>query len=127
MGKISAGQSIRGVGKSLGVDESTVRGWKKNQAKLKDFATNKKGRVRDNRRIGSGKKAAFPTLEQKLFSWVRDRNEKGLRVKDKFIVARAKAIREEMLVDLSANDSDESKREAEALSKFAVPQLVHAL
>lgn len=104
----------------MGVDESTVRGWKKNQSKLNKFVEDKKGRVRDVRRIGSGKKAAFPILEQKLFEWVTDRNVKGLRVKDKFIVARAKAIREEMVAELSSNDSEENKRQAGELNKFAV-------
>lgn len=67
----------------------------------------KKGR--NVRKLGSGKKAAFPELEQKLFEWVTDRNQKGLRIKDKYIVARALALKEEILSEQPEEDLKELK------------------
>lgn len=40
--------------------------------------------------------------------WIRDRNSKGLRVKDKFIHARARALKEEMIAEQSLVDSEEA-------------------
>lgn len=110
---------MRSVGKGLGVDESTVRGWKKNQEKLKSFASAKKGimPLRQVRRIGGSNSAAFPELEQKLISWVTDRNKKGLRVKDKYIQARALALKEEILAEY-ANDGDQNQEKIDSLEKF---------
>lgn len=118
MGKIQAGQSIRSAGKELGIDESTVRGWKRNQEKLRSFATSKKGNLRTVRRVGSGKSAAFPVLEQRLITWVELRNKQGLRVKQKFIIARAKALRDDLILELSGNNAAQSAEQIKALRGF---------
>lgn len=39
----------------------------------------------------------FPLVDGAVFKWVKDRNEQGLRVKDKFIMVRARKVRDELL------------------------------
>lgn len=117
--RINEGQSLRSVGRGLGVDESTVRGWKRNQEKLESFKSTKKD-VRNYRRLGSGKRAAFPELEAKLFTWVHDQNAKGSQVKDKCIQARAAEIKEELLLELANYDDEQNLVRLKNLQEFGV-------
>lgn len=103
--RVEKGESIRSVGRSLGIHESVIRAWKRSGEKLKSFASVKKESLRKVRRVGCGKSASFPLLEQRLIAWVEIRNKQGLRVKDKFIIAHAKAIRDEFILALSSEDS----------------------
>lgn len=109
-----AGKSIRSIGKDHGIDESVIRGWLKNQNKLKTCVDNKNVSVRKSRKIGSGRKAFFPELENRLVKWVRDRNLAGLRVKDKYIEMTAKSIRDELIKEAIAalpDDTDNTTRD----------------
>lgn len=82
--KIEGGQSRLSAAKEIGVDESVVRRWMNKKESLKSSVGGRNVNVRKTRKLGSGKKAAFPILEERLVAWVHDRNSKGLRVKDKF-------------------------------------------
>lgn len=61
-----------------------------------------------------GRKAFFPELEKQLNAWILSRNEKGLRVKDKFIRAHMRNLRDEAL------SNPQSEKEKESLKKFDV-------
>lgn len=54
--------------------------------------------IRVSRRLpNGGRKPLFVELEAQLYDWISLRNQKGLRVKDKFIVAKMKNIKDECL------------------------------
>lgn len=119
LAKVDGGQSMRSVAKDLGVHESVVRSWKRSQLKLNSFASATKESLRTVRRVGCGKSASFPILEQKLITWIEIRNKKGLRVKDKFIIARAKALRDDFISELSKDNDEASVEQVKALKGFS--------
>lgn len=70
--------------------------------------------------MGSGKRAAFPELEEKLFTWVNNQNAKGLQVKDKCIQARAAVIKEDLLLELANHDDEQNQVRLKNLQEFGV-------
>lgn len=121
---VAAGKSIRQTGKEMGIDESVVRGWIRNQEKLKSCVGGKKVSVRRSRKVGCGRAALFPELENRLITWIREKNTAGLRVKDKYIELKAKAIRnkliEEALDSQNSNLNDENRENVKKLEGFLV-------
>lgn len=91
-----------------------------NREKFKSSVGGRNVNIRLTRKLGSGKKAAFPDLEERLIAWIHDRDSKGLRVKEKFIMARAGAVREELLAEYSVIDTDDAKQRMKALKDFMV-------
>ena len=60
---------------------------------MKQMLQDKTIQIRAKRRIsGRGNKAQFADLENQLISWVRERNDRGLTVKNKYIIANAKFL-----------------------------------
>ena len=94
-----SGASVRSFATLHKLDESTVRRWKRDEEKMKDAVKGMRKSTTMRKLPGSGRKSLFPTLETRLFNWIQMRNKTGLRVKDKYIVAKAKAIREDMIVE----------------------------
>lgn len=61
--------------------------------------------VRKTRKLGSVPKRKLPFLYWSTTRFrIHNRNSKGLRVKDKFIFARARAVKEEMVAEYSSID-----------------------
>ena len=90
-----SGLKIREFSRRHRISETCLRRWIKSRDSLR--ASKKGGR----RLPGGGRGSFFPQLEAKLFSWITDRNKQGLRVKCKYIIHRALAIKEEMVAELS--------------------------
>lgn len=90
----SSGQSIRAFAKSKNLDESLIRRWKKAEAALRA------GKSASRRLPGGGRKSFFPQLEARLYNWVHERNKKGLKVKCKYIIARAIEIKKELIAEM---------------------------
>jgi hypothetical protein len=95
------------AGKNRGIEESVVRGWVKNQEKLKSFVGGKNVSVRQSRKVGCGRRALFPELENRLIAWVTQRNRAGLRVKDKYIEMQAKTIRTKLVEEIAEANNGE--------------------
>jgi hypothetical protein len=53
--------------------------------------------IRKVRNIPRGRIVAFPEIDARLLEWVKARNAKGLRVKDKFIQIQARNIRDQLI------------------------------
>lgn len=71
-------------------------------------------KVKKNRRLrGCGRKTPYAELESELFEWIKERNKLGLRVKDRYIQAKMKLLRDNRLLNA---DVDESERQL--LQKF---------
>lgn len=116
--KFESGQSMRSIGKEIGANECVVRRGVREKDKLKSSVGTRNVNVRKTRKIGCGKKAAFPELELRLIKWIHDRNSRGLRVKDKFIHARAIMLKAEMIAELTLTDTDEARIEIKAHEEF---------
>ena len=83
--------SIRSVGRKYNVNESTVRGWIKNEDKLKELLTVKDitGNNTKLRLPGGGRKSLSEDMEQLLYDWIIARRARNLRVTAKSICDQA--------------------------------------
>lgn len=118
------GSKIAEIARKFNVNESTVRGRIKKQDQIKEISNSTNLSLSAKRRcIGGGKKPSFPDIEDEVFQWVLESNNLGLVVKDKFIIAKAKEIRDEKLMTFRETVDPECenellKQEIEALEKF---------
>ena len=78
--------TIRSVGRKYNINESTIRGWIKNESKLRDM---KPGVARGS---GGGKKPTSEDMEIILYDWIINRRSRNLRVTVKSICEEALAI-----------------------------------
>lgn len=67
---------------------------------------------------GSGRKAFFINLEYRLIEFIQERNKLGLRVKDKYITAKMKALRDAEIERLSMSEEDDDKKNLDKLKHF---------
>lgn len=86
--------SLRKFAASRGISESTLRSWKKQEQQLR--ASNIKS-IKKSRNISRIKRGYFPVVDDELIQWVKDRNSKGIRVKDRFLQQQAINIRDRIL------------------------------
>ncbi|EGZ20970.1 hypothetical protein PHYSODRAFT_488094, partial [Phytophthora sojae] len=87
------GCDFHALAKKHKVTSSMVRDWVKNQDKLQQASKDRQVGTRVACRMpGAGRKAQHHDLEERLHSWIVDRNNKGLRVKDKYIRLQALSI-----------------------------------
>ncbi|KAL3697267.1 hypothetical protein R1sor_011343 [Riccia sorocarpa] len=87
------GRSYDTLAKKYGVAKSSIREWMQSKDKLEAALKDKEVQTRKTRRLGAGgRKCQYPELEEILISWIRDKNTKGLRVKDKYIQLKAHSL-----------------------------------
>ena len=79
---IARSSSIWSVGRKYNVNESTVRGWIKNEGKLKELLTLKDitGNNTKIRLPGGRRKSLSEDMEQLLYDWIIARGARNLRV-----------------------------------------------
>lgn len=96
-------------GPANGVNESMIRKWLTKEDSLKAIPRKD---LRKSRRLPRARVGHWPMIDAKVLAWVKQRNELGLRVKDKFLIAYAKKIRDELLA------SEDFEGDKEALKRF---------
>lgn len=104
--------SGRAFSKSVGINEATIRLWMSKEETLgtfKDSAIVRKARKVPRKRIGF-----HPELDRLVHSWVKDRNDNGIRVKDRFIMMRAKQVRDELLAAGAQSGGRQALKDFEA-------------
>lgn len=107
------GLSIRAYSEKVNINETVLRRWKK---LMPIFDQNVK-RSRKIRNKPRDKCSMHPEIDIRVMEWVRYRNQKGIRVKDSFIQARAQAVREELLAEMPAS------REKQNLARFQASRM----
>lgn len=90
---------------SKGISGSTLRTWQKDEEKIRSCPVK---RIRKLRYVPRIRKGQFPAVESELIEWIKDRNVRGVRVKDKFIQAQCKTIRDRILAELEDGAQKES-------------------
>ncbi|KAE9289045.1 hypothetical protein PF008_g25979 [Phytophthora fragariae] len=76
---------------------SIVRDWHNNRSKLEAASKDRQLSTRVMRRFpGAGRKPEYHEMETQLHAWVEARNNKGLRVKDKYMQLQALNITREI-------------------------------
>lgn len=93
------------------ISEGTLRAWLKSEELLRQVPTALIRKVRNKLRKKIG---YFPEIDEKVLEWVLARNQKGLRVKDKFIQMQARSARDEVLGGLE--DISQYKRKLAAFN-----------
>lgn len=116
--------SLRNFAASEHIQPTTLHNWIKDAPKWEKAVSDKSVVIGKVRKLGSGRRAKFASLETKLMSWVKDRNDRGLRIKDKFIKIHAKTLRTQILSELGAVGDDDALDEVvkykKELTTFAV-------
>ena len=88
------GGNISLASRELGIDQKRIREWRDKESSLVG-ATDKKRR----RACGSGCKAKFPEVEERLYRWFLTQREKRLNVNYHRVQEEAHKIREELEID----------------------------
>lgn len=96
---------------SIGVSKGTLRKWLKAEIKLRGIQVTL---IRKIRNVPRKKIGIFPEIDQAVFSWVTERNSKGLRVKDKFLQMRARRVRDEIVEKLEEGEYKEKLKSFKA-------------
>lgn len=96
--------SGRKFAESVGVDEASIRRWMLQEGVLGTAKVSSKNRT--IRKVPRKKIGYFPEIDDLIHKYVLDRNQKGLRVKDRFIQRQAIKIRDELI----ANAQDDAVR-----------------
>lgn len=91
---------------SVGIEDSIIRGWQKQEEDLKALVQ-KNCQTRKIRRIPKKRVGYFPDIDAIVEKWVLQRNEHGIRVKDQFIRIRAVQARNELAQGLEDGEAKE--------------------
>jgi len=102
------GKSCRAIAKLHGINELVLRGWKNKKDSFLEAVSNPNICTRKSRRLaGGGRQLEYAEIENKVLQWVLLRNEKGIRVKEKYIQLKALSVRNEIIAH---NDNEELKK-----------------
>lgn len=88
--------SRRKFAATRGLTESTIRTWLQQEPRLRGVPLKEIKKVR----YMVKRKAAFEAVDRSVATWVLERNEMGLRVKDRYIRVQALKVKEELLVTM---------------------------
>jgi len=92
------GKTCRAIAKLHGINESVLRGWKNKKDNLLNALMDPNICTRKSRRLaGGGRQLEYNEIENKVLQWVLLRNQKGIRVKDKYIQLKALSFRNEIM------------------------------
>lgn len=84
------GSGLAAISKKHDIAISTLRGWVEQKSELEESLKDQNTQSRKQRRLsGGGRKPKYPEVEQRLINWIQGKNEKGLRVIDKYISLKA--------------------------------------
>lgn len=84
------GSGLAAISKKHDISISTLRGWVEQKSELEELLKDQNTQSGKQRRLsGGGQKPKYPELEQRLVNWIQGKNEKGLRVIDKYISLKA--------------------------------------
>jgi len=114
---------FQATAKKFGVDSKCIRNWHGQRSALLQQMKDSTTSIKKARRLsGGGRKAQYADLEDDLHAWVKDRNKKGLRVKDQYIQAKArllyKAQRRAESADGGSGSSSDNDEENASDSSF---------
>ncbi len=86
----TSGKGLPALAKEHGISRDTLRGWIKKKGELESALEDDEIESRKVRRLtGGGRKPKFDELEDNLLNWIKEKNKKGLRVKDQYICQKA--------------------------------------
>jgi hypothetical protein len=93
------GFGLQATAKKNEVHVNTLRGWWRSKDSIKHMIDNPEYATKTIRRVpGGGRKTPFEDLERALLEWIKSQNERGLLVKDKYIISKALTFKETMLL-----------------------------
>jgi Tc5 transposase DNA-binding domain len=97
------GRGLPAVAAASGISVDTLRGWIKKRGDLEAALANNDVETRKARRLaGGGRPAKYEDLEEQLHVWIKEKNSKGLNVRDQYIQQKALNIFSELFPDLTA-------------------------
>ena len=96
----TSGISMRKTARQLGINESMIRRWKKDEAALKTVLEDHTQVVTRVRKMGGGRQPPFELLEARLAAAIEERNKLGIRVKDKHISLLALHEKDDLIAEL---------------------------
>lgn len=111
----ASGLNRRTFAKSRGLNESTIRTWQAQEEKLRELP---KSKIKTVRYMCDNRKGHFEDIDAAVLAWVQERNQKGLRVKDKFIQLHARQVRDEQIALL-----DDGEPQKELLQQFGASKI----
>jgi hypothetical protein len=113
------GKGFYALAKKYNTSASTIRGWHDKKDKIFKSLLDPDISVKVARRVkGGGRKHHHEELEIMLIAWVKDRNSRGLRVKDKYIQMKARELCNQLRASIPDDDQSVFKASTGWLAKF---------
>jgi Tc5 transposase DNA-binding domain len=98
------GRGLPSVAAANGISVDTLRGWINKRGELEAALANNEVETRKARRLaGGGRPAKYEDLEERLHVWIKEKNSKGLNVRDQYIQQKSLNIYSELFPHLPAN------------------------
>jgi Tc5 transposase DNA-binding domain len=95
--------SLNSISMKYGIDRKCLREWRKKRdaGAFEEVKADASKKIHDVRRLsGGGLKSPYAdTIDQKLYTWVKQQNQKGLVVKDKYLTYKALSIAVELDIE----------------------------
>lgn len=91
--------SINSILKKYGIDQKCLGNWRKqwDAGAFEEVNADASVKIHEVRRLsGGGCKSPYVDIDQKLYAWVMEQNQKGLVVKDKYLTCKALRIAAEL-------------------------------
>jgi hypothetical protein len=114
IGKVKDGRSIRSVARENLVAESNIRNWITQEDELKSLVFDRNIQTKFRKRlVGGGRNAQFDEIEKMLMNYVNEKNEKGICVKRRYLIANALKFRNHLVqqIDENLNELDDNTGE----------------
>lgn len=95
--------SINSISKKYGIDRKSLSNWRKQRdaGAFEEVKVDASVKIHEVRRLsGGGCKSPYAdTIDQKLYAWIMEQNQKGLVVKDKYLMYKALNIAVELDIE----------------------------
>jgi hypothetical protein len=90
-----------------------------NREKLANVVQNREVETRRSCWLeGGGRETPFGSMEEQLHNWVKDKNRKGLKVKDQYIKQKALTLRQQMIQEQNEVESETNDKERRLPTEF---------
>jgi hypothetical protein len=88
-----SGKGLPALAREHGISRDTLRGWLNKKQKLEAALKDQEIETRKVRRLSGGcRKPLLENMKEELLLWIKEKNLKGLRVKDQYIAQKAKNL-----------------------------------
>jgi len=116
-----SGKGLPALAREHGISRDTLRGWLNKKQKLEAALKDQEIETRKVRRLSGGcRKPLLENMKEELLLWIKEKNLKGLRVKDQYIAQKAKNLFNQLKLDGAIDDGIDFSASPGWISRFKI-------